>query len=100
MSATFLGMPPFPEAAVDALNEGDILVIAGKGHEAGQIVGATVLRDLTLAIQAGVVAAAFVFMHRMAQSVDVGPGAPEDEVLRCEECSRILVRTPESGLPG
>ncbi len=25
--------------------------------------------------------------------------APEDEVLRCEECSRILVRTAESGLP-
>lgn len=25
-------------------------------------------------------------------------GAPEDDVLRCEECSRILVRTPESGL--
>lgn len=24
--------------------------------------------------------------------------APEDEVLRCEECSRILVRTAESGL--
>ena len=24
--------------------------------------------------------------------------APQDEVLRCEECSRILVRTPESGL--
>jgi predicted nucleic acid-binding Zn-ribbon protein len=24
--------------------------------------------------------------------------APADEVLRCEECSRILVRTPESGL--
>jgi len=24
--------------------------------------------------------------------------APEDEVLRCPECSRILVRTPESGL--
>ena len=24
--------------------------------------------------------------------------APEDEVVRCEECSRILVRTPESGL--
>lgn len=24
--------------------------------------------------------------------------APEDEVLRCEECGRILVRTPESGL--
>lgn len=25
-------------------------------------------------------------------------GAPEDEVLRCENCRRILVRTPESGL--
>ncbi len=24
--------------------------------------------------------------------------APEDEVLRCEECSRILIRTPSSGL--
>ena len=24
--------------------------------------------------------------------------APSDEVLRCEECRRILVRTPESGL--
>jgi predicted nucleic acid-binding Zn-ribbon protein len=24
--------------------------------------------------------------------------APQDEVLRCEECGRILVRTPESGL--
>ena len=26
--------------------------------------------------------------------------APPDEVLRCEECGRILVRTAESGLPG
>ncbi len=24
--------------------------------------------------------------------------APHDEVLRCEECRRILVRTPESGM--
>jgi predicted nucleic acid-binding Zn-ribbon protein len=24
--------------------------------------------------------------------------APPDEVLRCEECGRILVRTAESGL--
>lgn len=24
--------------------------------------------------------------------------APSDEVIRCEECQRILVRTPESGL--
>ena len=25
-------------------------------------------------------------------------GLPEDEVVRCEECQRILVRTAESGL--
>jgi predicted nucleic acid-binding Zn-ribbon protein len=25
-------------------------------------------------------------------------GLPEDEVVRCEECQRILVRTEESGL--
>ena len=33
-------------------------------------------------------------------TVDLGRfrDAPEDEVLRCEECRRILVRTPESGL--
>ncbi len=24
---------------------------------------------------------------------------PADDVVRCEECDRILVRTPESGLP-
>lgn len=33
-------------------------------------------------------------------AVDLGriKAAPEDEVLRCEECGRILVRTPEAGL--
>ncbi|QFG68841.1 zinc ribbon domain-containing protein [Ornithinimicrobium pratense] len=33
-------------------------------------------------------------------AVDLGriKAAPEDEVLRCEECGRILVRVPESGL--
>ena len=33
-------------------------------------------------------------------SVDMSriKGAPDDEVLRCEECRRILVRTAESGL--
>jgi predicted nucleic acid-binding Zn-ribbon protein len=33
-------------------------------------------------------------------AVDLGriKAAPEDEVLRCEECRRILVRTPESGI--
>jgi predicted nucleic acid-binding Zn-ribbon protein len=33
-----------------------------------------------------------VDMNRITQ-------APPDEVLRCEECGRILVRTSESGLP-
>ncbi|MEP6649996.1 MAG: C4-type zinc ribbon domain-containing protein [Lapillicoccus sp.] len=33
-----------------------------------------------------------VDMNRITQ-------APADEVLRCEECGRILVRTAESGLP-
>ncbi|GAA1253491.1 C4-type zinc ribbon domain-containing protein [Janibacter melonis] len=33
-----------------------------------------------------------VELNRMA-------AAPEDEVLRCEECGRIVVRTDESGLP-
>ncbi|HHU08517.1 MAG TPA: hypothetical protein GXZ60_00610 [Intrasporangiaceae bacterium] len=33
-------------------------------------------------------------------AVDLGriKAAPEDEVIRCEECRRILVRTPESGI--
>jgi len=30
--------------------------------------------------------------------VDRLRAAPDDEVLRCEECRRILVRTAESGL--
>lgn len=34
----------------------------------------TVFADLTVAIEAGIVVAAFVFMHRMAQAVEVSPG--------------------------
>ena len=49
--------------------------------------GVTVLVDLTLAIQAGVVAAAFVFMHRMAQSVEVSADDPGDE----DETQRALL---------
>jgi predicted nucleic acid-binding Zn-ribbon protein len=33
-----------------------------------------------------------------AAEIQVIRRAPEDLVIRCEECSRILVRTPESGL--
>ena len=38
--------------------------------------------------------------HLSLNTVDLNTirAAPEDEVLRCEECRRILVRTPESGL--
>jgi predicted nucleic acid-binding Zn-ribbon protein len=33
-----------------------------------------------------------------AADLRVFSAAPEDEVLRCEECGRILIRTPQSGL--
>ena len=38
--------------------------------------------------------------HLTLNTVDVNTirAAPPDEVLRCEECRRILVRTPDSGL--
>ncbi len=38
--------------------------------------------------------------HLALNTVDLGRirSAPPDEVLRCEECRRILIRTPESGL--
>lgn len=38
--------------------------------------------------------------HLTLNTVDLNAirAAPADEVLRCEECRRILVRTPESGL--
>ncbi len=38
--------------------------------------------------------------HLTLNTVDLGHirAAPPDEVIRCEECRRILVRTPESGL--
>ncbi|MEJ5945679.1 C4-type zinc ribbon domain-containing protein [Pseudokineococcus basanitobsidens] len=37
-------------------------------------------------------------MEQDAMSIGRLRDAPEDAVLRCEECERILVRTPESGL--
>jgi predicted nucleic acid-binding Zn-ribbon protein len=38
--------------------------------------------------------------HLQLNTVDINElrGAPADAVLRCEECRRILVRTPDSGL--
>jgi predicted nucleic acid-binding Zn-ribbon protein len=63
------------------------------------------LYDKLRAQHGGVGAAAL--RHRSCQgcnltlnTVDLNTirAAPEDEVLRCEECRRILVRTPDSGL--
>jgi uncharacterized protein len=59
-----------------------------------------------LRVQHGGVGAAALRMrqcqgcHLTLNTVDLNAirSAPADEVLRCEECRRILVRTPESGL--
>jgi hypothetical protein len=37
-------------------------------------------------------------MQINASDLGVIAKAPTDEVIRCEECQRILVRTSESGL--
>ena len=34
----------------------------------------------------------------MGAELRAAQAAPPDEVLRCENCRRILVRTPESGV--
>jgi len=63
------------------------------------------LRHKTLTVQHGVGAAALrrgrcEGCHLSLNTVDLARirAAPPDEVLRCEECRRILVRTPDSGL--
>jgi uncharacterized protein len=86
-------------------------------EQAGKVVDhrAAVISDLPgdlidlydkLRVQHGGVGAA-ALRHRQCQgchltmnTVDLNAirSAPDDEVLRCEECRRILVRTPESGL--
>lgn len=52
--------------------------------------GLTVFLDLTVAIQFGVVAAAFVFMHRMAQSVAFDPDRSREQ----DEASRQRALLP------
>ena len=58
----------------------------------------TVFVDLTVAIQAGMVLAAFSFMHRMAQMVEVGSGVRligDEEGLREEDQRASLPRDVE-----
>lgn len=61
----------------------------------------TVLVDLTLAIEVGMVMAAFIFMHRMAKLSSVEHGAPmiatDQEVVELEGRDRYA---PNQGLPG
>lgn len=63
------------------------------------------LYDRLRSQQNGVGAGAIQHKRCSACHLDIGAAdlarmaaAPADEVLRCEECNRILVRTPESGL--
>lgn len=75
-------------AAVAGLPE-DLLALYEKLREAKGGVGAAALR----ARECG-----GCRLTLNASDLAVIAKAPADEVVRCEECSRILVRTPESGL--
>ena len=77
-----------------------------RGTLAGQIDGALVTLYEKIREQQGGVGAA-ALQHRRCQGCRIEQNtveinriraAPDDEVLRCEECRRILVRTAESGL--
>lgn len=61
----------------------------------------TVLLDLTVAIQAGVVLAAFVFMYRMAEAVEVSSGVRMiDDDLQAADPSRDADLEQRAQLPG
>jgi predicted nucleic acid-binding Zn-ribbon protein len=75
-------------AGVAAGVPGDLLDLYGK-LRAQHVVGAAALRR-----------GRCEGCHLSLNTVDLARirAAPPDEVLRCEECRRILVRTPDSGL--
>ncbi len=89
---------------------GEIAEEAGKAQDRRAAVASDEPADLMalyekLRAQHGVGAAALrggrcQGCHLSLNTVDLNTirGAAPDEVLRCEECRRILVRTPESGL--
>lgn len=94
------------DVALAAIAEEEATTRDLRGTLAGQIDAALVaLYEKVREQQGGIGAAALA--HRRCQGcrlelnpTDLGRirAAPEDEVLRCEECRRILVRTAESGL--
>jgi uncharacterized protein len=98
---------------VAARRDAAVAEIGGQEEKAGSLrarVAADVPGDLLdlygkLRAQHGVGAAALrrgrcEGCHLSLNTVDLARirAAPPDEVLRCEECRRILVRTPDSGL--
>jgi predicted nucleic acid-binding Zn-ribbon protein len=100
------------ETAVAARDEalGDIAEQAAKASDQRAALAGQIPEDLLtlydrMRAQHGVGAAALrrgrcEGCHLSLNTVDLNRirAAAEDEVLRCEECRRILVRTPESGL--
>ncbi len=94
------------DAALAALAEEEAAAQAARGA-AAQLVAADLmtLYDKLRADNAGIGAAALHRGRCEGCRIELTPvdierirGAAPDEVLRCEECRRILVRTPESGL--
>jgi len=94
------------DAALAALAEEEAAAQAARAA-AAQLVAADLmtLYDKLRADNAGIGAAALHRGRCEGCRIELTPvdierirGAAPDEVLRCEECRRILVRTPESGL--
>jgi len=110
-------------AQVTATDERIAALTAARDEKAGDLTGshADVTRDRAAAIE-GLPADLLALYEKIRAAQGVGAAAlrarecggchmtlnpsdlaviakaPEDEVVRCEECSRILVRTAESGL--
>jgi predicted nucleic acid-binding Zn-ribbon protein len=94
------------DSALVEIDDEAALVTQARATASGQIDGALVtLYEKVREQQGGTGAAAL--QHRRCQgcrlelnNTDINriKAAAEDEVLRCEECRRILVRTPESGV--
>src|SRR5262249_16107438 len=106
LGAELLTVPAARDAGLAELTEESAKANARRGEVAGEVLGDLLeLYDKLRATHAGVGAAAL--RQRRCQgcnltmnTVDLNAirAAPEDEVLRCEECRRILVRTADSGL--
>jgi predicted nucleic acid-binding Zn-ribbon protein len=92
-------------AAGEATSEGEKLAAERKVTASGVPEGLLALYEKVRAQKGGVGAAALrarrcggCSLELTAADLGVIAKAPTDEVLRCEECNRILVRTSESGI--